>query len=274
MKIKTKSNLYYLKGILDHKEKHQLTPDIELTIVKDYENNLRQRNPQLGIVMAMPEDNHLELVIGDYVVVHHLVFCGDIGPDRAYEEKPHIIFEGEKLFPCEGNRIFFKYKDKIPVPVGDYILAKTIETDETKGGLYMGKSVMSNECEVTFGNCGVNAGDRLLVTNKGMYEIIIDKVVYQRVLKQDACAVIKNGVAELINNYIMGIDLPQEETDQLVYTGKAPKTVKTEIVKVGPDVTGIKIGDIAYRNPVGGIKREGFVFLNDDNIHFYLTDEE
>src|SRR5580698_1041611 len=92
------SDSFYLLSMVNHKETYELTDEVTLHIDKRFENNLRERNPQLGRVECIGDDNPYGLEVGDIVAVNHFTFYGDIGSDKGYILKDHVEVDGVKLF--------------------------------------------------------------------------------------------------------------------------------------------------------------------------------
>lgn len=205
MKLPNNSN--YMLSMVNHKGTYQLTEDIELKISKDYENNLRERNPQLGRVEAVPEDNPYNLQVGDIVAVNHFTFYGDIGKDRAFNLQEHVEIEGVKLFRVALRQIYFKYNDQIPEPCEDFILCRQIEEETTASGIHLISKPEKNRAIVTHGDW---KDKEVLLLDNALYLVTLDRVDYYKVRKDEVVAFIENGDAIPINKNIVVEYVPEK----------------------------------------------------------------
>lgn len=182
----------YILSMIDHKSTYELTPDISIEVDKSFENNLRERNPQLGKVEAMPDENPLQLAIGDIVAVNHFVFYGDVGKERAFTLQDHTVLDGVKLFRVYLRQIFFKYNYKKTEPVGDFTLVEKITTPIEKFGVYFGEEtkIMNNGVEV-------------LTLPNALYSITLDKVEYFKIRKDEIVATIVDGIVTPVDGCLI-----------------------------------------------------------------------
>lgn len=191
----------YILSMINHKETYEVTEDIHLFINKSFENNLRDRNPQLGIVEAIcEEDNPYNLIVGDIVAVNHFTFYGDIGKDRSFTLQPHFEYEGKKYFKVLGRNIFFKYNDKTPEIIGDFILCKDVKENDTLNfdpntGNFFHTKEFTQEGVISHGNEKYPNGERILVLKSAFYLITLDKIDYFKVKQSEIVAFIKDGQA-------------------------------------------------------------------------------
>ena len=231
--MKAKNNKYLLTPIL-HKDSYQLTDDIVIAIDKSFENNLRERNPQLGTVEAMPDNNFLNLKVGDVVACNHFTFYGDIGQDKAFTFRDHFEHEGKKYFPATEFQIFFKYNDKQPEVLSGYILCEyNIEVEE-HFGVYFGEkeSIMCTH--------GIYAGKEVIVLKNAMYLITLDKKEYYKVREDEVVWVDGRVVGD---NLLVKL-LPEKQHE--IYTLKTNNQTAIALTALN----NIMVGDVLqiYRN--------------------------
>jgi hypothetical protein len=205
----------YILSPINHKETYKLTDDTEIFISKKFENNLRERNPQLGIVEAVCEDNSYNLNVGDIVAVNHFTFYGDIGKDKSFILQDHVEYEGKKLFRVIPRQIFFKYNNQTPEPVGNFILCQNVEEKETLGfdpnrGTFFKTNYFDQKGTVAFGNDKFKKGDEVLVLKSAFYLVTLDKVDYFKVREDEIVAKEIDGEAVPVGNNFMVEYLPDE----------------------------------------------------------------
>jgi hypothetical protein len=263
---------YLVKGFLDHKEKYQLTPDIELYIDKSFDSNLRTRNSQLGVIAEIDEDNVLNLSKGDIIVVHHFTFHGDIAENRGFEVQQHVVHNNELLFLIDPSRIFGTYNDGVLKPLGEYVFCDKIKKEQ--GIIYMPEHLLveNNKALVTHGNGDIEKGDILIMPDSSMYEIELDKVFYQRVFKGDIFAYIRNGEFYPYKDYFLAQDLPQKEHAIFDLSMTKKKTVRSRILNVGEKNRDVQVDEVVFRGADSGLKYEDKVLLNFDHYHFVIDD--
>jgi len=167
----------YILSIIDHKSEYDLG-GVTIQIEKQYENNLRERNPQLGKVEGLPDDNWLSLEIGDTIAVNHFTFYGDIGKDKSFTLKDHFEIDEVKYFPAKANQMFFRYNDGIPEPFDEYVLCDYFEDEYEKFGLYLTRKGI--RC-----THGEYAGQEVYCLKHSMYAIELDKKVFYKVRKDE-----------------------------------------------------------------------------------------
>ncbi|MCW3111387.1 MAG: hypothetical protein JWQ09_5893 [Segetibacter sp.] len=270
--MKPQKGKYLIKGFLDHKEKYQLTSDIELQIDKSFDNNLRTRNSQLGIIAEVDEENVLNLSKGDIVVVHHFTFHGDIAENKGFEMQQHVIHNNELFFLIEPKRIFATYNNKELKPLGEYVFCDKIKREQ--GIIYIPEHLLveTNKAVVTQGIGDIQIGDILIMPDSSMYEIELDKVVYQRVFKTDIFAIIRDGELLPYRDYFIAEDLQEESKGTLDLSMVKKKTAKSKVLVVGDKNKDVRVGEIVYRGIGTGLKYEGKVLLNFDHYHFVIDD--
>lgn len=186
----------YLLSLINHKEEYQLTDDVVLYIDKSYENNLRERNPQLGRVEALPEDNYLGLSVGDTVAVNHFTFFGDIDKERRTTLKSHVIHEGIKLFKANERQIFFKYNDKIVEPLPGYEVCCNVKEIFELKFIDTTASIERNKKFDKVGTIayGERSGTNILVKSNAFYLITLDGIDYFKVRQDEIVATIKDEI--------------------------------------------------------------------------------
>lgn len=209
----------YLLSPINHKENYHIdTPDgeqIDLYIDKSFENNLRERNPQLGLVEAIPIDNPYNLVVGDIVAVNHFTFYGDIGTDKSFKIQPHVEYGGKKLFKVLLRQIFFKYNNKTPEPVGEFLLCRDVQEQSTlcmnpNSGDFFWTKEFKQEGIIFYGNNDLPAGTKVLVLKNAFYLITLDKVDYFKVLKDEIVAKIIDGEGMPVGRNMIVEYLPEK----------------------------------------------------------------
>lgn len=176
--MKSLPNTYLLSPIL-HKDSYELSDGTILAIDKSFENNLRERNPQLGRVEAVPDNNWLSLEVGDVVAVNHFTFFGDIGEERGFTMKDHVEVDGVLLFPAVERQMFFRYKKgKAEVLPGHLLVEQRIEPIE-HFGVYFG--------DETNWYCthGIYSGKKILTLSNAPYLITLDRTEYWKVREDE-----------------------------------------------------------------------------------------
>lgn len=264
-------NKYLIKGLLDHKESYTLSNGIELKIDKSWDNNLRTRNSQLGVIAELTDKNELGLAIGDTVIVHHFSFHGDISENKGFQLQQHIEHNGELYFTIHPDRIFAKYNNKTIEPLGQYVFCKHMQKPENKFGLILPETAMieENRAMVTHGNGDILTGDIVLFPNYSMYEIILDKVPYQRVMKRDIYGYIRNGEMKPYDKYFLAKDEEViKKSGAIDLSLTKPKGKTSTVIQLGDGCDYIKEGEKLYRGANSGLKYEDNVLLNSDHIHF------
>jgi len=224
---------YLLSPIL-HKDSYQLTDDITIAIDKSFENNLRERNPQLGMVEAVPEDNWLNLEVGDTVAVNHFTFYGDIGKDKSFEFRDHFELNGKKYFRSTDFQMFFKYNNQTPETFPNYILCSYDIEVEEHFGVYFGEK-QTIRC-----THGVYEGKEVLVLKNAMYLITLDKKSYYKVRMDEVVWV--NG--KVVGENLLVRRLPEKEHE--IFTLKTNNQTAIALTSLND----IMVGDVLqiYRN--------------------------
>ncbi len=213
--MKSLPNTYILSPIL-HKDEVQVTPDIKLAIDKSYTNNLRDRNPQLGVVEAIcEEDNPLALKVGDIVACNHFTFYGDIGVNRSFQLQPHVEFDGKLLFKVNPYSIFFKYNSpQQPEPLGDIVICTGVAEKDILGfdpnqGTFFHNSEFVQRGTVLAGG-GFESGDEILTLSNSMYLIELDRTDYWKCRRNEVVAVVRDGTPYPTSGNIVIEYLPDE----------------------------------------------------------------
>lgn len=261
-----KSKHYLLEGILDHKETYTLDNGVMLHIPKDFENNLRERNPQLGRVCAMPEENTLKLKVNDLVCVNHFCFFGGITAGRGYELQNHVTHEGKKLFPVNLDDIYFKYNDKVPEPLEGIILCKSFESPALSGAILLIPAIYEDRAIVTHGRW---ARETVLVKSHALYPIELDKITYLRVRESEIVAIINDdGSLTPIEGNLVIEDLPEEqirESGIFVGDAKLTNTIKCKVILSACE--GYNAGDTVVGWRKLGVPYGNYRVVNDKDDH-------
>lgn len=196
------STTTYLLSVIDHKSTHQIQgTDITLLISKSMENNFRERNPQLGRVEAVGEDNPLNLSVGDTVAVNHRTFYhANVGPDKSFLPKEFVEHDGVKIFRAELSQILFKYNNHKPELLPGQIICSGVEERkilgfDTNTGEFIWSKEFVNEGTVLYGNDKFQEGKKILVSKFGFYLVTLDGVDYFKVHENQVVAFVENGEA-------------------------------------------------------------------------------
>lgn len=247
--MKATNNKYLLSPVL-HKDSYQLTDDIVIAIDKSFENNLRERNPQLGTVEAIPDNNGLNLKVGDIIACNHFTFYGDIGKDKSFTFRDHFEHDGKKYFPATEFQMFFKYNDKTPETLPGYILCEYRIEVEEHFGVYFG------EIEKIFCTHGIYEGKEVIVLKNAMYLITLDKKEYYKVREDEV--VWADG--KVVGNNLLVKLLPEKQHE--IFTIKTNNQTAVALTALN----NIMIGDIIqiYRNQ--GIETPSGLVIQEDTV--------
>lgn len=232
--IKTNNENYFLSPILDHKEKYDLG-GIEIKIAKDYENNLRSRNCQLGIVESLTDRNPLGLEVGDLVFVNHFTFMGDIGHDRSFMLKEHFEYDGKLLFPVNPQNILFKYNNEDIEPVGDTVIVEEVLSEEqTPSGIILDVKPYKDRGRVIFALDGSLLGETVIVDQHALYALELKGKNYYKVRYSEIAAILRNdSVAPSFNRIVVRDCDKQVKSELDLSFMKQPNTRESVIVSVG-----------------------------------------
>lgn len=248
--MKALPNTYLLSPIL-HKDTFELADGVIIAIAKSFENNLRERNPQLGKVEALPDDNWLGLQVGDTVAVNHFTFYGDIGANRGFNLQPHVVSDGKMLFPCVERQLFFKYNLGVPEPIGDMLICKYIIEPDEHFGVYFGerKYIMCTH--------GKYAGKEIKTLNNAMYLVTLGKEEYYKVRTDEV--VWADG--EVVGDNLLVRLLP--EVEHKIYTIKTNNQTAVALTALGE----VMVGDMIqiYRNQ-GQVTPDGYCISSETII--------
>lgn len=174
------TNGNYILSMIDHKGKVTIG-DTELFIAKQLDNNLRDRNPQLGRVeYAM---NGLE--VGDIVACSHFTFYGDIGADKSFTLQPNVEHNGKRLFFVEPFKIYFKFNNGVPEPLPGIQVAYDVEEKED---ITFNPNTGDFGKSKRFENIGKINGRRILVKNWSFYCVEINMKNYFKVQEDEILA--------------------------------------------------------------------------------------
>lgn len=274
--IKTTSDHYLLSPILDHKEKYDLN-GTEIYIAKDYENNLRSRNCQIGIVESVPENNILNLEIGDKVFVNHFTFHGDIGDNRSFELAQHIEYDEKKIFRVPPMKILFKYNDDVIELVGKTIILEAVYSDEeTTSGIKLEKKLYKDRGRVIYGNDEYKVGQVVFVERNALYDLELKGKNYFKVFSYEIAGIEEGDIIIPTDGRVVLEDEDNLRSDFLdLSLVKKESTVKSKIIRKGKlsrNDDWVKEGDIVLRGRDYGVKYKNqyIVALADENIHGVL----
>ncbi len=267
----------YILSIIDHKAKIALSEDVTIQIDKSYENNLRERNPQLGRVEAVCDENPLALQVGDVVAVNHFTFYGDIGANKSFTLQPHFDFNGTPHFKVYPRQIYFKYNDSVPQPLGDVVLCAGVDTKTVLGfdpntGQFFHTDEFVQIGTVAYGSGEFQSGDEVLVLRSAMYLITLDRVDYFKVLQSEIVAKIVDDTPIPVGDNIVVRYRPDEYQNgysPLLYgTGIAvSNNVTADVVSV-PD--GREVKDMVQLT-VAGYPQSGVQVYRNQGVPFKDT---
>lgn len=270
--IKITNDSYLLSPIIDHKLKYDLG-GIEIQIEKQYENNLRLRNCQLGIVEAIPAENPLSLSLGDIVFVHHLTFQRGINRGMDFIKEQHVLFRGKELYQCPARSVFFKYNEKTITPTGDVVIVEGVKIPAKE--LYEGSlEYYPNMASVVFPTEHFDEGDILFVETHAMYPIDLPGCKFFKIYRSEIVAQIGAGnvvVPGMGRVVVLDEDAIVRSTLDLSMVPKEP-TVKSKIVALGSmhdekrnkflDPNCLKLGQRVLRARASGTFVNGVTVLN------------
>lgn len=279
MSLKTQKGIYLLRGDLKHKEHYQLTDDVAIYIAKEFENNLRERNPQVAYVEGIPEDNPLNLMYGDKVFVNHMVFFGEIGKDSPeYILQPHVTHKFEKLFPCLIKDIYFKICEEMVgsdqlEPIDGILLMNPITDEEvTASGIFVGEKERKDVATVINGKGRYVQSETLLVETNALYPFIYEKVKYFRLRESEVMGVVFGGILLPANDRILVENLDSEAKESLIDLSmvKGVEDIKSLVIAVGDNILDYKDGDTVLRRKSRGVKHGKYFVITVQGI---LDDE-
>lgn len=279
--MKSAGEYYLLTPIDDHKSKYKLDNGLELQIEKQLDSNLRTRNPQLGIVKAIPEANPLNLQLGDKVIVRHVVFYGDIAKQRGFTDKPHVFKGGERLYKCAAKDIYFKETDgELPEMLGQFILTEEYtEPDEMVIGdqkIYVGEKKFKDRSRIVklpAKLTNLKEGSVAITLPNSLYGVNYNKKDYYRIRESEIVGFYSDGEVEPYKEYFLVEDLPEEPNSTLQLPEKFQgyaKQIKSRVIKVHESVSELTVGDIIYRNKGTGVTIDGRSLMSLRDIHFKI----
>lgn len=259
--MKSLNSTYIVSGQLDHKENHQLTEDISLKIEKQWETNLRERNPQIATIEAVPADNPLNLEVGDKVIVHHFTFYGDIASDKGYQLQEHFNVGDKKLFKALCRQILFKMNNDTPEMVGSVLLClKSIE-ETFMGDVYLGEREF---VKIAYGNDRLLAGTEVILEPHALYPIDVNGTMYYKIFENEVVATVVCGEAIAYDDTIVVKDIESKKS-VIELLGKS-QFGYSRVVEVGSRATGVQKGDVLYNWVQQGLNIDGKRLINEDNI--------
>lgn len=180
------------------KRRHKLTDEVELEIENKFNKNLRERNPQVGIVEAV-FDECKDLKVGDRVLIHHFTFNDGNGDPVT----PVVVVGGQPMYHVPYSECFYTLDEngEVERPVGDYVLCiseQEPEPEQTAGGVFIPQTATSHrkqrdQRDLTVLHAGnsphVKVGD--IIRANYHYEITINKNKYIRVREENILGVIE-----------------------------------------------------------------------------------
>jgi len=116
----TNKNIVPILPDWDHKQFHQFSNGEKIVLETKYNENLRERNQQLGFVMA--DVPSLGLKKDDTVVVQHFQFMDHSG-DVA---ESVLKVDGKPIAFVPHYEIYYRIVDGKMEPVGEFLIAKEI----------------------------------------------------------------------------------------------------------------------------------------------------
>lgn len=188
MSITNVGTHYLVEGLLDHKENIEVG-GIPMYQAKNFENNLRERNPNLGIVYGVSKENTLNLKAGDYVITSHFAFTGGIGVNKSYEMNDHVVLDGKKLFKIHPNDIHFTYNDQVIAPIGSYLGVEKVEDTIEQSGIAT-VVLHSDRGRVIYPNCGIAYGTEVLLEQHALYKVTFNKQTVYRIRESEIVGII------------------------------------------------------------------------------------
>lgn len=234
----------YILSPIDHKKTVELTPDLSIYIDKSYENNLRERNPQLGTVEGICDDNPYNLKVGDIVAVNHRTFYGNIGENKGFIAKDHFEIDGKKYFKVLTEQIFFKYNNKTPELLGAYIICEGVKErvelkmEANKDLNFYRQKEFKQRGTIMYGDEYLPKGTEVLVLKNAFYLITLDRIDYFKVRKDEVVAKIINEEAIPVGKHLVIEYVPEITTHAFLDLSmvKKPNTVKAKVLS-GPSLT-------------------------------------
>lgn len=273
--LQTTTENYLLSPILDHKEKYDLG-GIEIQIVKNYENNLRSRNCQLGIVEAVTKENPLNLHLGDIVFTYHFAFHGDIGSNKSFKFNKHTEYNGKKIFRVPPSSIYFKYNNENIELVGDtMILEEMMSPEISPSGLYLESKPYKDRGRVVYSSDDTIVGLTVFVDTNALYALELKDKKYFKVLAKEVVGVIYDDEIFPTSGRVLLQDEPdvtlREDLELDLSLAKKKTIVKSEVIRTGilsKEESVIKVGDTVLRARDYGVKYKNQVVVKveDENI--------
>lgn len=166
-----------------------MTDDVELEIENKFNPNLRERNPQTGIVIGV-FDGCKDIAVGDTILLYHFIFSDGSGDAIT----PNFMYNEKGCYQVPYSECFFVLDEngEVKSPIGEYLLCEvTSENVETKTDsgilLPMAKQPKKEDRDLLVlmnGNCeDIANGDTIRALHH--YEININKKKYIRVKQEN-----------------------------------------------------------------------------------------
>lgn len=271
--IRTITEKYILSPILDHKEKYDLG-GIEIYISKEFENNLRQRNCQLGVVEVLTPENPLKLSLGDIVFVNHFTFHGDIGADKSFTLNHHVEYEGKKLFTAEMRDIYFKYNDNKVEALPNFLIVEGSKSaDKTDSGIFIEQTQYKDRGTIIYADDESMIGKEIYVENYALYPLDLRGEDLYRVNVNDVVGYMENSKFIPANGRVVLEDIEELTSSFLdLSMVKKPTTVKSKIIKKGicaKEYDNFNEGDIVLRGRGYGVKYNDHYVVSFDSENIF-----
>ena len=193
--MKTNQNIVAIKPDWDHKQFHQFSNGEKIVLETKYNENLRERNQQLGFVMA--DVPSMGLKKDDTVVVQHFQFM-----DHSGDVAENVLnVDGEPIAFCPVWEIYYKIEDGQMEPVGEFLIAKEIPKGQLTTSLDLEFTDLSEPemeeviVEVVAVNktnkLNLKVGQRVVLIEKYCkYKILHEKVEFLRIREEEVVAIL------------------------------------------------------------------------------------
>lgn len=200
-----------VKTDLDQKKHHKITgTDVVLEIENQYNENLRERNPNYAEVVYVSDAESFcgyekyqqfknKLKVGDVVCLQHFQLMDHSGNSQAKA----IDDSGESLYLVDIREIYFKVEAGEPVMLSNYTLCERVVSPEiTDGGIIIPETAqygrtreharanvryMSDEIKDVF-----TVGDEIIFTKYADYELDFNGKTYLKISSDEVLARISN----------------------------------------------------------------------------------
>lgn len=238
---------------IEHKTEANIGSVI-LQISNQYENNLRERNIQLGRV----ESEGHGLIVGDIVACHHFTFYGDVSGNGGFVWQEHFEQDGVKYFRVPISNIYFKYNNKTVEELPGFMVCHDVK--ELKS-LHMDADTGEFSWNKKFDKVGKWGEKNVVVKSFAFYLITLDRVDYFKVREDEV--VLIDGEPTKGNMVVEYIEEPPHPFLDLSLV-KKPNNVRCRVFKSA--YNGISEGDelLIWRN--NGVEWDGKWVIDEDII--------